>query len=62
MINEHTANDQKTTAWAASAGITAQTNDISMELKKESYGLIMKLNKELKEIYHLILYLSKVTF
>ena len=46
MINQHTANDQKTTAWAASAGITAQTNDISMKLKKESDDIVMKLNKE----------------
>ena len=46
MINEHTANDQKTKAWAASAGITAQANDISMKLKKESDDIVMKLNKE----------------
>lgn len=42
MINQHTANDQKTTAWAASADITAQTSDINRKLKKESDDIVMK--------------------
>ena len=45
MITEHTANDQKTTAWAASAGISPQNNDVSIKLKKESDDMVMTLNK-----------------
>ena len=46
MVEQHTANDQTTTAWAASATISPQNNAVSTALKQESDDMVMKLNKE----------------
>lgn len=45
MITEHTQNDQKGQALAASAGITPQTNHGTMKLQKSSDEIVMKLNR-----------------
>jgi putative membrane protein len=45
MVTEHTQNDQKGKAIAANAGMTPQSNPISMKLQKDSDEIVMKLNK-----------------
>lgn len=45
MVAEHTQNDQKGQAWAASMAMTPQANHVSMKLQEASDDVVMKLNK-----------------